>query len=1070
YPNNAWLELGRTYTNTATAVSGYRFLNWVTLTNGVAVATNTGASLAFLMQSNLTLVASFLDTNHPTVAISAPTAGQFWSNLTFTARGTAADNTALAGVWWQLNGAGWNAATTTNNWTNWSAALTLQGGTNILQAYAADATGNLSTTGAVSFTRIVTDTLLVRATGQGTLSPNYSNALLRIGSSFTTTATAVNGHKFVNWIVATNWLDGVVKTNASLSFIMQSNLTLQANFVDTNLPTLAITAPTSGQRWSNELFTVRGTARDNMRVTNVAYQLNGGDWLPVTTTNVWTNWTAAVTLLPGTNTVRAFAEDATGNRSSTNTVAMQFVVTNRLLVAATGQGTLSPNYSNAWLEIGRSYTMAATAVNGHKFVNWIVATNWLDGVAKTNASLTFMMQSNLTLQVNFLDTNKPTLTVTAPTSGQRWSNELFTVRGTARDNMRVTNVSYQLNGGDWTAVTTTNVWTNWTAAVTLLPGTNTVRAFAEDATGNRSATNTVAMQFVVTNRLLVAATGQGTLSPNYSNAWLEIGRSYTTAATPVNGHKFVNWIVSTNWLDGAVKTNASLSFIMQSNLTLQVNFLDTNKPTLTVTAPTSGQRWSNELFTVRGTARDNMRVTNVSYQLNGGDWTSPDTTNVWTNWTAGVTLLPGTNTVRAFAEDATGNRSATNTTSLQFVVTNRLTLLTTGRGTISPNYSNAWLEIGRAYSMTATAGSGFVFSNWDGSLTAFTPTLAFLMQSNLVLQANFITNPFVPAKGVYNGLFYETNEVRVGSAGYFTTTTTDSGGYSGSLSLAGQSLPFTGQMRVDGSASNNVPRTGTNALVLALNWNLADRQTVTGTVAEGHWTAELAANRSPFNATTNPAPPAGSFTMILPGSEDFTNQPGGDSYGAVTVSAGGQITFSGKLADNTTLSQTTTLSGAGQWPFFQSLYTGKGLALGWLAVATNEIEGEVIWIKLAQSATYYPGGFDYQTNIIGSRYRAPAAGQRVINVSTGQVWLANGNLAQSFTNVVRLTTNNAVVNLSSNALTFTIATNTGTFSGSATDPATLKVYSFSGVILQNGDTGSGFFPGTNKTGRVFIGP
>jgi hypothetical protein len=463
-------------------------------------------------------------------------------------------------------------------------------------------------------------------------------------------------------------------------------------------------------------------------------------------------------------------------------------------------------------------------------------------------------------------------------------------------------------------------------------------------------------------------------------------------------------------------------------------------------------------------------VTNVSYQLNGGDWLAVATTNGWTNWTAAVTLVPGTNVVKAFAEDATGNRSLTNTQSLQFVVTNQLTLLTTGRGTIAPNYSNAWLEIGRGYSMTATAGTGFVFSNWDGSLMASTATLAFVMQSNLVLQANFITNPFTPAKGVYNGLFYETNEVKVSSAGYFTATTTDSGGYSGSLLLAGQTLPFTGQMRVDGSASNNVPRTGTNALVLALRWNLADRQTVAGAVVEGHWTSELAANRSPFSATNNPAPQAGSFTMILPGSDDSTNQPGGDSYGAVTVSAGGAVTLSGRLADNTTMSQSTTLSAAGQWPFFQSLYTGKGLVLAWLNVDTNEIAGDVVWLKLAQAATNYPAGFDWQTNVISSRYYRPAAGQRVINVNTGAVWLASGNLAQSFTNVIRLTTNNAVVNLGTNALTCTIVTNTGVFSGSGTDPRTGKAYPFYGVLLQDGGYGSGFFTGTNRTGRVFIGP
>ena len=426
--------------------------------------------------------------------------------------------------------------------------------------------------------------------------------------------------------------------------------------------------------------------------------------------------------------------------------------------------------------------------------------------------------------------------------------------------------------------------------------------------------------------------------------------------------------------------------------------------------------------------------------------------------------------MRAFAEDAAGNRSATNSASLQFVVAVPITVQTNGNGTVSPNYNGQLLEIGRAYSMTATAGSGFVFSNWSGSASSATPTLGFLMQSNLVLQANFITNPFIPAKGVYNGLFYETNGVVFSSSGFFTATTMDNGGYSGNLSLAGQSLPFTGQMRVDGSATNTVSRAGTNSLILTLKWNLADRKTMAGHVTDGRWIAEVAANRSPFNAATNPAPQAGSYDMILPGSSDSISQPGGDGYATIAISTAGQVTLNGKLADNTSMSQVTTLSDAGQWPFYQSLYSGKGLALGWLNVESNSLTGEVSWIKLAQAATYYPGGFVYQTNILGSRYTPPSPGQRVLNFSTGQVWLANGNLSQSFTNQIGLTTSNTVTNFSTNALTFTISTNSGSFSGSATDPVTHKVFSFSGVILQNSNIGGGFFLGTNRSGRIFIGP
>ena len=50
---------------------------------------------------------------------------------------------------------------------------------------------------------------------------------------------------------------------------MASNLTLTANFVDTNKPTMSITNLASGQRVSNAVFTVKGRASDNWQLSNV---------------------------------------------------------------------------------------------------------------------------------------------------------------------------------------------------------------------------------------------------------------------------------------------------------------------------------------------------------------------------------------------------------------------------------------------------------------------------------------------------------------------------------------------------------------------------------------------------------------------------------------------------------------------------------------------------------------------------------------------------------------------------------------------------------------------------------
>ena len=84
-------------------------------------------------------------------------------------------------------------------------------------------------------------------------------------------------------------------------------------------------------------------------------------------------------------------------------VGDQYVLPNQLGVRAIGLGTISPNYSNAWLEIGRNYNMAATPGSGFVFTNWVISTNWLGGMTTNNATVQFMMQSNLTLQMSFVD-------------------------------------------------------------------------------------------------------------------------------------------------------------------------------------------------------------------------------------------------------------------------------------------------------------------------------------------------------------------------------------------------------------------------------------------------------------------------------------------------------------------------------------------------------------------------------------------------------------------------------------------------------------------------------------------
>jgi uncharacterized repeat protein (TIGR03803 family) len=424
---------------------------------------------------------------------------------------------------------------------------------------------------------------------------------------------------------------------------------------------LSILSPAANELWSNGVFTASGTASDNApggSVTNVFYSMNGAPWTGATTENGWINWTAGGLLAPGTNTIAAYAVDSDGKDSATNTVSFVHVAV--LTVTTNGVGSLSTNYNGAVLPVGNRYSITATAGSGFVFTNWTGGTNLPLSIITNKPTVQFVMEPDLTLQANFLDLSKPTLSITNLVSGQRVSNAVFTVKGKAGDNWRVTNVFYLLNGGDWTTASTTNNWTNWAAAVALSPGTNTVAAYAVDPAGASSPTNAISFQFVVTNQLQIRAAGLGTISPNYSNAWLEVGRNYTMTASPGGGFVVTNWVISTNWIGGTATNNVVLHFMMASNLTLQVNFLDITKPTLTVSSPAAGQHMTNALANLTGTAGDNWKVAGVWYQLNSNAWDLVNTTNGYTNWNRTVALLAGTNTLKLYSQDLGGNHSTTN--------------------------------------------------------------------------------------------------------------------------------------------------------------------------------------------------------------------------------------------------------------------------------------------------------------------------------------------------------------------------------------------------------------------------
>ena len=491
---------------------------------------------------------------------------------------------------------------------------------------------------------------------------------------------------------------------------------------------------------------------------------------------------------------------------------------------------------------------------------------------------------------------------------------------------------------------------------------------------------------------------------------------------------------------------------------------------------------------------------NVLLQLNGGNWTPADTTNGWTNWTATVTLRPGSNAVWAYSQDPSGNVSPTNKAAVLFVPSATLSVQTAGGGTVSPNDNGRLLAIGTNYTLTAAAGRNSVFSNWVGGTTlpwsvlSASSNFTFAMQSNLALQANFVPNPFPAVAGVYSGLFYPTNGVTESSSGFINITilSNSTGAYTAKLLLDGATNSFSGSFDLTGNAQTNLTVSGQKVSVaLRLDFNPAEALMVGSVSSEAAgWDSPIQANRAVFSATAFPAASyAGRYTLLLP---PATNAPlgGPDGYGyaAVTNTLGGISSMGGALADGTPFLWSAPIALNGAVPLYQSLYSGKGSLLGWIYfsyevpqnVTTNSW---VSWIKPSVANTLYPNGFTNLSlsGVLGSPYtNTTGAGVPVLNLTNATLVLSNGNLAGGSLNFTNIGTNRAsrgaLTNLDAgntslsptNHLAIAINANNGvvtvTFRATGTTTNTLA----HGAVLQNQTNALGAFPGVSQTGSLIL--
>jgi hypothetical protein len=572
-------------------------------------------------------------------------------------------------------------------------------------------------------------------------------------------------------------------------------------------------------------------------------------------------------------------------------------------------------------------------------------------------------------------------------------------------------------------------FTGWNDGSTQNPRTITVPS-NEVAYAANFTTNTA----VVTLILIGSPPNGGTVS---GGGTFEIGTQDQISATANNGWTFAQWN------DGNTQNPRTIT--VPSNDVAYVADFVTNTAVITLLAvPSDG-----------GTVKGGGAI-EIGSQVEIS--ATPDTGWAFTGWNDGSTQNPRTITVPSGGGAYAASFAFVANTAVVTVIASPLS-----GGTAS---GGGTFEIGSQIQISAIANDGWAFTGWDDGNMQNSRTVT-VQAAGAAYAASFT---FVPTSASYSGLFYDTNGIAFQSSGFFSLTMTANGTFTAKLLMTGETYPFSGSFSGAGSASNSISISKTNRLSVLLGFDSGGRDILSGQINDGNWTAELVANRAVYSKT-NLAPQEGKFTVLFPGSSNATEQPGGDGFGTLTVDHYGNLVFSGTLGDGSSVSQSTVTSGQGQWPFYVSLYSGKGSILGWLTFTNqpdSDIAGAPLWTKLPQpTAKFYPAGFTNQTETVGSSFQF-TNGSSVLNFAVGELWLANGNLAQGFTNQFRLGFNNIVT--STNKMTLTISTSSGLFTGSVANPATKKTIPIYGAVLQKQNIGAGYFLGTNESGEVFLGP